>query len=183
MALRRAPVVLLAQICAVASCVSAPEDGVGADLTQGSGGGGGQAGAPFSCYGTFYPEVEECGECRLTLEHACIDSDCSLPEDLTCDIYGSPRVYIDRGCGYVKRESVEHDGSWDVYSRTTHTWLEETGELVHYYSDRSYNSCKPDTSAGSEPYCEEWVESCESDPGFGGFGGFGRLTGFGGASP
>jgi len=204
---------LVVQVCVVTSCVSAPEDGVGADLhpstggtidggvggsapvTGGTGVGGndgewtptggtltvgvggvpavgggntgGQAGAPASCYGTFYPDVDECGECRLTLDQLCIDSDCSMPEDLSCDLYGLPTVIVYRGCGYVRKVSQGDVGDWWAY-----TWLEENGELAHFYSQPTTNyGCYPPWTAGEMPYCPVWEMSCESEPGTGGLGG------------
>jgi len=203
---------LLVQLCAVTSCVSAPQDGVAADLTQGSGGfggpddgglpatggvpsagggpsigggpsaggqsaggapatggadTGGTAGAAACYYGTFYPEEGGCGDCRWSLSDLCTGNDCSMPNSLTCSEYGGITVTIYRGCGYVRRVSVGADGDWGAY-----TWLEETGDLVHFYSQPTTNyGCYPTTSAGVMPSCEEWVESCDTDPGTGGLGG------------
>lgn len=204
--------VLLVQLCAVTSCVSAPEDGVAADLTQGSGGfggpddggfpatgggpsaggspstggipaaggqsaggtpatggadTGGTGGAAGCDYGYFYPEEGGCGNCQWPLTDFCTGNDCSMPSNLSCNEYGLPTVTIYRGCGYVRRVLRGDVGDWWAY-----TWFEETGDLVHFYSQPTTNyGCYPTTTAGVMPFCEEWLVSCETDPGTGGLGG------------
>jgi len=203
---KSALVVLLAQGGAATACVSAPEDGVAADLIQSTGGtgvggndggwtptggtigsgstpstggtsaggtaAGGAAAGGAPCYGTFDPNEGQCGECQTPLDLFCADNNCSMPEDLACNIYGLPSVYLYRGCGYVREVS-----QGDVGDSWSYTWLEETGELVHFFSQPGgyYYECIPSQSAGVMPSCGAWVESCTT--------GAGGAGGFGGASP
>jgi len=180
-------VLLLAQVCAVASCTSTPPvDGSGGTGTGGaaSGGGpgtggagtggggpaaGGTGGTP-ECDGVFDPEASECGQCQLTLEQFCADLYCGMPDDLSCND-GLPFTRIYRGCGYVER--TVHGDVGSPPGSSTHVWLEATGELVYRSStpDRR-DVCVITTRAGERPDCDDWELSCDGLGG-GGAGGMG----------
>lgn len=170
--------IALVQLCAVTSCVSTPEDGVGADLSSETGGtgiGGNDGEWVHSTGGT--PAVGGsagsggCQHYQLDLAEHCADALCGLPDDLSCEPDGPPVVGVTvyRGCGYVRRTAHGTDG----YSSTS-VWDEATEELVGFHRTRlsADRTCSSSTGAGDLPACDDWDDVCD-ELGGGGAGGMG----------
>ncbi len=61
-----------------------------------------------------------------------------------------------RGCGYIR---VSYWG--DVGDEAADIWNETTGELVyHWFNGMMSSGCAPESHAGEEPECDDWVDAC-----------------------
>lgn len=62
------------------------------------------------------------------------------------------------GCGYLR---LEWEG--DVSNHGVSIWNENSRGLVYRWDNGSMSAgCMPDTTVGTEPECDEWVDACAS---------------------
>jgi len=120
---------------------------------------GGSSGGTANQDCTTLRSYPNCGSpCSMTIERHCVAASprpCALDLAKICTRYAFDTKW-QRGCGYVR---VEDYG--DVGDHWINVWDESTGHLVYYWSSGKLESgCLPETSAGVEPMCNDWVDAC-----------------------
>lgn len=150
-------------------------EGTGGEDSSGGAAIGGAGGASESACGRFDPSNSDCGVCEQSLEEYCSEPDaCQLQATPTCRV-GLVSQQVEVGCGFIKVSWQGDVGDagvsiWALSDSMGGAHSLDSGELVYAWSNgRLSSGCRPETTVGIEPECDDWSTQCTGE-GLGGSG-------------